>query len=205
MQIIAGKARKVELLVPHGMQLRPTIGRVREALFNSIGSLEGRVVVDLFAGAGGLGLEAASRGADQVVMIESDPAHVRVIEQNILAVQKAGVHSQLRILQCDATRAEVYTRNMPAPELIFSDPPYAESVRYFNAMLSSYEFRHWAQHAVLIWEVPNYDGALGEFVNHGEYFTEEQTRNYEGVDFVMGRVAPPLKLGEDGTAETRTE
>ena len=74
MRIIAGYARGIRLAVPDGGEpLRPTEDRVKESLFSTLGDLEGAVVLDLFAGTGALGLEALSRGAKEVVLVERDP------------------------------------------------------------------------------------------------------------------------------------
>ena len=73
MNIISGKARRILLTVPKGMAVRPTSVRARKALFDSLGDFSGANVVDLFSGSGSLGLEAASRGAAKVVMVENLP------------------------------------------------------------------------------------------------------------------------------------
>ena len=95
MRIIGGKAARLELTVPLGIAVRPTTGRAREALFNSLGDFTGAIVYDLCAGSGAMGLEAASRGAAHVVMVEADTTHCRVIENNIAKVRNCGVDSKL--------------------------------------------------------------------------------------------------------------
>ena len=88
MQIIAGKARSLELSAPPGIGVRPTAGRSRKALFDSIGgALAGSCVLDLFSGSGALALEAASRGAAVLWMVESNSRHAAVIEENIRKIR----------------------------------------------------------------------------------------------------------------------
>ena len=70
MNIIAGIARGVELSVPDTMQVRPTSGRARKALFDSLGDFSGLHILDLFSGSGALALESASRGAAAITMLE---------------------------------------------------------------------------------------------------------------------------------------
>ena len=87
MNIVAGKARGVELVVPEGIPVRPTATRVRKALFDSLGDMTGMRVVDLCAGSGALALEALSRGAAAAVMVELNAEHIRYIEENIRRVR----------------------------------------------------------------------------------------------------------------------
>lgn len=120
-RIIAGRLRGSRLPVPDRPGLRPTPDRVRETLFNWLQSvLPGARALDLFAGVGALGFEAASRGAAGVVMIEHDPALAR------------SLYEQARRLQAEAVRVEcadalVWLRRPPAErfDLVFVDPPFA--------------------------------------------------------------------------------
>ena len=82
MNIIAGNARGVELIVTDDMGVRPTSARARKALFDSLGDLSGVHILDLFAGSGALALEAASRGAASIAMLEISPAHITAINEN---------------------------------------------------------------------------------------------------------------------------
>jgi 16S rRNA G966 N2-methylase RsmD len=88
MRVIAGTSRGRTLRAPSG-RVRPTSDRVREAIFDMLGSLldlEGRSVVDLFAGTGALGIEALSRGASSVVFVDSDPRALESVRKNLLSV-----------------------------------------------------------------------------------------------------------------------
>lgn len=119
-RIISGRARGRRLQVP-ASGVRPTADRVREALFSALehrlaGGLEGRAALDLFAGAGGLGLEAASRGAAPVVLVERDRGVAGVLRRNVEAVGGA------RLVIADVAR---FLAGPPSPfDVVFMDPPY---------------------------------------------------------------------------------
>lgn len=86
MRVVAGTARGRTLRGPSGRSTRPTSDRVRESIFNSLGSmdlLDGAVVVDLFAGSGAMGIEALSRGAERAVFVESSRDAAAVIQANL--------------------------------------------------------------------------------------------------------------------------
>lgn len=127
-RVIAGAAGGRRLAVPRGMATRPTSDRAREGLFASIlsefGSLDGKRVLDLYAGSGAVGLEALSRGAAHVLLVESDTRAAAVIKSNIAVVGIAGA-------TVATDRAErLLTRPPAAPDrydLVFADPPYAVS------------------------------------------------------------------------------
>ncbi len=82
MRIIAGKAKGRTLVAPKAKNLRPTTDRVKESLFNIL-SVEGKRFLDLFAGAGSVGLEAVSRGASRVILVESHRGCAEAIRTNI--------------------------------------------------------------------------------------------------------------------------
>ena len=118
-RIIGGQFRRRLLDFPGSAGLRPTPDRVRETLFNWLGQdLPGWTCLDLFAGSGALGFEAASRGAGRVVMIERDRAALDALEKN-RAVLGA---NQIDILRADAVAW--LANNREAFDLIFVDPPF---------------------------------------------------------------------------------
>ncbi len=118
-RIIGGQYRRRLLDFPDSTGLRPTPDRVRETLFNWLGQdLSGWNCLDLFAGSGALGFEAASRGAGRVVMIERDRAALAALEKN-RAVLGA---NQVDILRVDALAWLVGSRE--SFDLIFVDPPF---------------------------------------------------------------------------------
>ena len=124
-RIIAGVAGSIPLKGP-AKATRPTTDRVKESLFarlESWGLLEGARVLDLYAGTGALGLEAASRGAKEVHLVEKDKAAADVIAANISAIKKPLEDNQNIALHRQETRA--YLRKATGVfDLVFIDPPY---------------------------------------------------------------------------------
>lgn len=122
MHIITGSARGVKLETLKGEQTRPTSERAKEAIFSMLQfDLEGRRVLDLFAGSGQMGLEALSRGAASAVLADKSKDAVGVITRN---AQKTKLIDRARILTMDAT--SYLARCAEAPfHLVFLDPPYA--------------------------------------------------------------------------------
>lgn len=99
--------------------LRPTPDRVRETLFNWLGqTLYGRTCLDLFAGSGALGFEAASRGAEHVVMVEKNPVVVRVLQGNIRKLGCANIAINVQ------DGLEFASRDKRRYDVIFLDPPF---------------------------------------------------------------------------------
>lgn len=123
MRIIAGTHRGRRIAAPKGAHTRPTGDRVREALFNLVGPLDGAFVLDLYAGSGALGLEALSRGARRCVFVESDAAARRVIEANLETLGLVGA----QVVQRDALSALREERTAQRRyDLVLLDPPYEE-------------------------------------------------------------------------------
>ena len=142
-RIISGTAGGRRLQTPPGSSTRPTSDRVREALCSRLehrGLLEGTNVLDLYAGSGALGLEAASRGAALVLLVESSRAAAKVIRSNIGVVGHTGV----RLL------AETVERALGAGppggvrmDLVLLDPPYDVTEEALGAVLEALVDRHW--------------------------------------------------------------
>jgi 16S rRNA (guanine966-N2)-methyltransferase len=131
-RVIAGKAGGRRLAVPGGMSTRPTSDRAREGLFatvlSEIGSLDGKRVLDLYAGSGAVGLEALSRGARHVLMVESDYRAVAVIKANIAAVKLPGAAvTPGRVERVLARPPTTPSATEDGYDLVFADPPYAVS------------------------------------------------------------------------------
>jgi 16S rRNA (guanine966-N2)-methyltransferase len=121
MRIIAGEWRGRPLQAPAGQGTRPTADRTRETLFSMLasrlGSFEGLRVADLYAGSGALGLEALSRGAAHVTLVENDPRALAAIRSNLLALQ---ANDRAEVNPVSAAKL---ASTQPF-DLIFADPPY---------------------------------------------------------------------------------
>jgi 16S rRNA (guanine966-N2)-methyltransferase len=117
MRIISGTHRGHRIAAPKGRDTRPTSDRVRENAFNLIGPVDGARVLDLYAGSGAMGLEALSRGADQVTFVEREKDACRAINANL---DKLQLHAT--VLCQDAARAVAQERGIF--DLILCDPPY---------------------------------------------------------------------------------
>src|SRR6188472_3443443 len=96
LRIIAGSRKGARIYAPKGLEVRPTGDRVREAVFNLIGPVEGADVLDLFAGSGAMGLEALSRGAASATFVDSDRTAAETVMRNLdkLGLQGARVYRE---------------------------------------------------------------------------------------------------------------
>jgi 16S rRNA (guanine(966)-N(2))-methyltransferase RsmD len=124
MRIISGTLRGRRLKGPEGMELRPTSDRLRQALFNILGAdIEGSALLDLFSGTGAIGLEALSRGAREVVYVESSRDSMKILRRNL---QECGITEGYRIYHGDVfTMLRALGREKFHADIIFLDPPYA--------------------------------------------------------------------------------
>lgn len=132
-RIIAGSAGGRSLKVPSGSGTRPTSDRVREALFSSLdarGAVDGAAVLDLYAGSGALGLEAASRGASRVVLVESDRRASALISANARAL---GLRADVAARTVESFLAGPAT----AFDLVLIDPPYPLSEEDLASVLGA--------------------------------------------------------------------
>lgn len=130
-RIVGGVAGGRRIVVPDGRGTRPTSERAREGLFSSLGGeLTGRSFLDLYAGSGAVGLEAASRGAAPVVLVEKSPVAARVVTANVQALGLPGVE----VRRADAARL-VASPSEASYDVVFLDPPYAEPVAAVLAAL----------------------------------------------------------------------
>jgi len=119
-RIVAGRYGGRSLAAPRGRLTRPTSDRVREALFSTLGPVDGANVLDLFAGSGALALEALSRGAASATLVDSSPAAIAAIRRNLGAL---GLEAEVRRQTVTAflARARSGARQY---DLVFLDPPY---------------------------------------------------------------------------------
>jgi 16S rRNA (guanine966-N2)-methyltransferase len=150
-RIIAGTAGGRRLAVPAGRATRPTSDRAREGLFSTAtairGTLAGAAVLDLYAGSGAVGLEALSRGAADVLLVEADARAARVIRDNIAALALPGA----RVLADRVDRALARGRGEQRPrDFVFADPPYAAGQDELERMLAALLERGWLAPAALV-------------------------------------------------------
>jgi 16S rRNA (guanine966-N2)-methyltransferase len=159
-RIVAGALGGRRLATPEGRGTRPTSDRVREALFNTLDTLvelDGARFADLYAGSGAVGLEAASRGATHVLLVESDARAARVARTNIAALG-AGAVVTLRTAQVE----QLVTAPSQEPyDVVFADPPYALPTAEVSALLAGLRDGGWlAPEAVVVIERSARDGEL---------------------------------------------
>jgi 16S rRNA (guanine966-N2)-methyltransferase len=122
MRITGGTGRGTRLRVPAGDRVRPTADKVKQALFNILGErVRGAAFLDLYAGTGGIGIEALSRGASRAVLVDDSRKSLQVIRRN---VEQAGCGSAAQIV---ASKAESYIRKTEERfGIVFLDPPYTQ-------------------------------------------------------------------------------
>ena len=186
-RVIAGEAGGRRLAVPDGRDTRPTSDRAREGLFASIvsmvGSLAGARVLDLYAGSGAVGLEALSRGAEHVLLVESGARASRVIRANIEAIGLPGA-------EVVTDRVERVLARGPAEssgryDIVFADPPYALAGQEVSTMLTELADQGWlAPGALVIVERATRSGPL----SWPPGFEPDRARRYGEATFWYGRV-----------------
>ncbi|MGD2084051.1 MAG: 16S rRNA (guanine(966)-N(2))-methyltransferase RsmD [Chromatiales bacterium] len=144
LRIIGGRLRGRRIRFPDLAGLRPTGDRVRETLFNWLQArVAGSRCLDLFAGSGALGLEAASRAAERVVLVERAPRAVRVLSEHARAL---GL-DRVEVVQADAL---AWLDASPQPfDLVFLDPPFAAGL--LGACCRRLEERGWLAEGALIY------------------------------------------------------
>lgn len=149
MRVITGSARGAKLQTLEGLATRPTSDRVKEAVFNIIQfDIEGRRVLDLFAGSGQLGIEALSRGASYGVFVDQSAEAVKVIKANL---KKVKFDQKATVLQSDYLR---YLSSCSEKfDIIFLDPPYAQS-HLENALQKISEIDILSEGGIIICERP---------------------------------------------------
>jgi 16S rRNA (guanine966-N2)-methyltransferase len=186
-RVIAGAAGGRRLAVPPGTGTRPTSDRAREALFSTWhslrGSLDGARVADLYAGSGAVGLEALSRGAAHVLLVEADPRAARVVRQNIAALGLPG--AELRPGRAEQTAAA------PAPadpyDVVFLDPPYDLADDALREIMLTLLANGWLAADALVTVERRTRG--GEFRWPGG-FAGLRSRRYGEATLWYGRAAP---------------
>ena len=132
MRIITGKAKGINLKTPNGDATRPTAERVKEAVFSMLQfDIEGRSVLDLFAGSGQMGLEALSRGALEATFVDKSKDAVKLIKENI---EKTRLSENATVFQSDYLDF-IRRNNAKKFDIIIIDPPYA--LKMYNPALKA--------------------------------------------------------------------
>ena len=141
-RIIAGVAGSLSLKVPQGAT-RPTSERVREAIFSSLEhriDFDGIGVLDLYAGSGGLGFEALSRGATTLIAVDHDKKAHQALQLNAATIKKAIPTPVTIVTKCQSVSAYLsHPDLLSGIDLVFIDPPYEVSNEEITAMLSTLE------------------------------------------------------------------
>ncbi|MBR2188651.1 MAG: 16S rRNA (guanine(966)-N(2))-methyltransferase RsmD [Eubacterium sp.] len=126
MRVIAGKCRSMPLAAPAGEDTRPTTDRIKETLFNILmADVPGCRFLDLFAGSGGIGIEALSRGAAFCCFVDNSRAAVSVIRKNLQFTKLA---DDAEVLQMDVVSAVSLLDKKEPFDIVFLDPPYGQGL-----------------------------------------------------------------------------
>ena len=191
-RVIAGEAGGRRLAVPDGRDTRPTSDRAREGLFGTItsmvGSLAGSRVLDLYAGSGAVGLEALSRGAEHVLLVENGARAARVIRENIQAIGLPGAVLAAGKVERVLARGSALAEGRDGAggdryDVVFADPPYAlpqAGVSRVLALLARYGWL--APGALVIVERATRSGPP----NWPEGFVPDRSRRYGEATFWYG-------------------
>jgi 16S rRNA (guanine966-N2)-methyltransferase len=198
-RVIAGEAGGRRLAVPDGRNTRPTSDRAREGLFatvvSMVGSLSGSRVLDLYAGSGAVGLEALSRGAEHVLLVESGTRAARVIRANIEAIGLPGAEVVTDRVERVLARRPDHGRY----DVVFADPPYALADDEVSAMLQALSDHGWlAPGALVIIERATRSGPFSWPAG----FEPDRARRYGEATFWYAR-APYNLLAEPGSGGPR--
>lgn len=126
MRIISGNSKGRKILTPKGFGVtRPALEKVREAIFSSLGDVSDKIVLDVFAGSGSLGLEALSRGADRAYFIEAHPQAVSCLIANL---KNLGFENQAHVFKRRLPQGLSQIEISQKPDIIFCDPPYDKNL-----------------------------------------------------------------------------
>lgn len=135
MRIISGTAKGRNIITPVGLNTRPALAKVREAIFSSLGDIKDKVILDIYAGCGSLGLEALSRGAQKSYFMDGDNAAIKAIITNLKTL---GFEEQAQVLKRWLPHGLKNIVFDPRPDIIFCDPPYDKNLvnRTLEALLT---------------------------------------------------------------------
>lgn len=150
MRVVAGERKGMPLKAITGTTTRPTTDKVKESIFNIIGPFfDGGIVLDLFAGSGGLGIETLSRGADRAIFVEKDGRAFQTLQENI---KKCRYEEVSECFKTDAVRAAkgLLKRDIQI-DYLFLDPPYHKT-EYYDLLLTLVENNKLAEDATIVCE-----------------------------------------------------
>lgn len=126
MRVIAGKAKRLQLKAPVGMDTRPTTDRIKETLFNMIqDELYDIHFLDLFSGSGSIGIEALSRGAKKACFVEQNRSAAAIIKENL---EYTHLNQQAEVMNCTAISAISMLNGKEPFHIVFMDPPYKKGL-----------------------------------------------------------------------------
>jgi 16S rRNA (guanine(966)-N(2))-methyltransferase RsmD len=191
MRVISGRARGTRLIAPKGMDIRPTLDRVREALFNILAPrIDGACFLDLFAGTGANGIEALSRGARAATFVDSDRRALTAIERNLEAT-KLYEYASVRKLVLPKGISALASKAMQF-DVVFADPPYAFS-DHKGLLAALQAARLIAQDAIIVVEHASrgkveFDPEVFELSRRAEYGDTALTFFHLTQDVVSGTV-----------------
>ena len=155
MRVIAGTYRSRILKTLKGNALRPTSDYLRETLFNVLAPVVvGAQFLDVFAGTGAVGIEAFSRGAEEVIFIENHAPAATLIRKNL---QTLGIHTGVKVMAMDALRGlqkveDTTPKGAPRFDIVFLDPPYAATEDYARVLSFLSTARFLAEGSIVIAE-----------------------------------------------------
>ena len=206
-RVIAGQAGGRRLAVPPGTTTRPTSDRAREGLFASLlselGTFDGVSVLDLYAGSGAIGLEALSRGAERVLLVESDARAAAVIKANVKAVALPGatvaidrVERLLARPPADNDDNKDNKDNKDRFDLVIADPPYAATEEAVTRVLTLLQSGWLADGALVVIERATRSGPL----DWPPGFLPGKSRRYGEATFWYGWTDSEAGAGQTGTA-----
>jgi 16S rRNA (guanine966-N2)-methyltransferase len=197
-RVIAGQAGGRRLGVPAGTTTRPTSDRAREGLFSSLlselGSFDGARVLDLYAGSGAIGLEALSRGAAQILLVESDQRAAAVIKANAKVVNLPG--ATVAVDRVERLLARPPADRKDRYDLVIADPPYALADKAVVENLTLLQAGWLADGALVVIERATRSGPL----DWPPGFLPGKSRRYGEATFWYGWYGSEAGAGQTGTA-----
>ncbi|MFY1669086.1 16S rRNA (guanine(966)-N(2))-methyltransferase RsmD [Plantactinospora sp. WMMB334] len=189
-RIVAGVLGGRRIAAPPGGRTRPTSDRVREALFSAVEAsteLAGARFADLYAGSGAVGLEALSRGAAEVLLVESDPRAARVVRENLAALRTSPaspVAGTARLVTAKVAQVLATPPEGGPYDVVFADPPYAVPDSELALVQAALRDHGWlAPGALLVLERSSRGGPV-EWV---QGITADRSRRYGETTLWYGR------------------